>query len=308
MKKIFFLLYSIVLVAGTAAAQETTTIQPVPTPLTSKRGIPILPEYSDLALGISANPFLNYMGRILNGTNGNTPVLFDYAANPANNIAIFGKYMVDENTAYRVRFNVNIATNINKAVVGQNQLTPDPLAPAFTEDWQKNNVKNFVIAGGLEKRRGVSRVQGVYGGELVFALSKTNTEYQYGNPITLDFNAPITHSFTGSSNIVTGTTAAASVRVVEENRGTNFLIGARGFIGVEYFFAPKMSLGGEFGYMFAFRTDSKTVVTTERWDSNSQSVRQISTDTYSGSGNQGLTSIGVGLDNLSGSINLLFYF
>lgn len=314
MKKIFFLIYIVVFATGAAFAQEVTPVQEIPTPLKSKRGVTILPEYSEWGLGISADPFLGYVGNLMtlavNGTPG-----FEFAEHPAGNFinspAIFGKYIVDENTAYRVRFNVNVASDINKAVVGQDQLTPDPDAPAFVEDWQKNNIKNFVIAAGLEKRRGASRLQGVYGGELVFGLSKVKREYQYGNPISADFNAPTTHNFGG--NIVNPAFPSfpvenASVRVKEENFGSSFLIGARGFIGVEYFFAPKISLGGEFGYMFGFGSEGKTVVTTEQWDATSLSIREIKTDVFSGSNDEGFSSIGIGLDNLNGSIHLLFYF
>lgn len=303
MKKIFFLLYIIVFVAGSAFAQETTPVQDVPEPLTSKRGVPILPEYGEWGLGVSADPFLYYLGNFMNGaTAGNFNQTFDWAAHPAEalvNPAIFGKYIVDENTAYRVRFNVNIATNVTKEVIAQDQLSPDPLFPAFTEDWRKNSVKNFVLAAGLEKRRGVSRLQGVYGGELVFGLTKSNVEYQYGNPITADFNDPTTSSALGG---VVGN----GVRQTEVKGGSTFLIGARGFIGVEYFLAPKISVGGEFGYTIGFQTEGKNVVTTEQWNPVTQSIHTIKTDVYPGG--TGFTSIGASLDRLNGAISLLFYF
>lgn len=299
MKKILGFILAFSCILSSAQAQDEQTGEP----LLSKRGIAILPETGEWGLGVSANPFLSYLGNFFHGNALQGSPTFTYANNPANNIAVFGKLMRDANTAYRVRFNVNINTDINKAVVAQNELTPDPLAPAFTEDWQRFNTKQIVLTAGLEKRRGKTRLQGVYGGEVVFGLASEKVEYEYGNPITSDFNAPITNNF--GNNILTGNAAAAASRKLDENFGTIFLVGARGFIGVEYFFAPKMSIGGEFGYMFGFQTQKRALITSEAWDSTAGEVRETKTDYYD---NGGLTSIGVGLDNLSGSINLLFYF
>ena len=134
-----------------------------------------------------------------------------------------------------------------------------------------------------------------------FANSKTT--YQYGNPFTSDFNAPITHDF--GNNIAGGTPAAAGSRVIENKDGASLLAGVRGFVGVEYFFAPKISIGGEFGYTFGFQTQQRSLITTQAWDEQAGVTRETKTDKYL---NNGLTSLGVGLDNLNGSINLLFYF
>ncbi|MCB0380481.1 MAG: hypothetical protein KDD24_04440 [Flavobacteriales bacterium] len=39
--------------------------------LTSKKGEAYLPEAGDWAIGIDANPFLNYAGNLFNGNTGN---------------------------------------------------------------------------------------------------------------------------------------------------------------------------------------------------------------------------------------------
>jgi hypothetical protein len=74
---------------------------------------------------------------------------------------------------------------------------------------------------------------------------------------------------------------------------------------VEYFFAPKISIGGEFGYMVAWRSQLRRLIVRETFDPATNSPRQVNEDSFIG---DGTTSIGLGLDNLSGSINLLFYF
>lgn len=283
---------------GLLNAQDTSGI------LLSKKGIPILPEWGEFALGISANPFMEYFGNFVNGNTFNPSPPFEFPQNPSTvALALFGKLMLDDNTAIRARFGVNVGTVINKQVIAQNQVMPDPLAPLFVEDWQRVNFTSILLAGGYEKRRGQSRVQGIYGGELVFAMFGTNIEYQYGNAVSFDFNAPITANF--GNNIVTGSTAAAVSRVTEDKTGMNFFIGLRPFVGVEYFFAPKVSIGGEFGYTIGATIQNRGKVTTETWNSLTSSVATIQRDVYT---NNGVTSFSASLENLNGSLTLLFYF
>ena len=98
---------------------------------------------------------------------------------------------------------------------------------------------------------------------------------------------------------------APGVRTVSERNNNSVFLGLRGYVGVEYFFAPKMSIGGEFGYTAGFRTQGRGLITTETWDSGATQVRKIETEVFR---NNGLNSIGIGTDNLNGAINLLFYF
>lgn len=296
-RKVYNVLSLLLLSAATAFAQDATVTDPAT--LKNKKGEAYLPVADEWGLGVSASPFLGYLGNFMTGTTFNSSPSFSYASNPANNIAIFGKKMVDANTAYRVRFNVSVNSSINKFVVEQDQINGNPDYPAFAEDWAKTNATTVVIAPGYEKRRGSTRLQGIYGGELVIGYSSSTTSYQYGNPMTADFQVPTSHNFGG--NILAG----GATRVTENKFGGNFLVGARGFIGVEYFFAPKISIGGEFGYMFAFRTQGRGLVTTQTWDGGNNSIRETKTDVYN---NGGLQNIGIGIDNLSGSINLMFYF
>lgn len=301
MKKISLLLLLLGASLITWAQEPVTASEPIV--LKSKKGINILPEAKEWALGISANPFLDYGGNLLNGTSYNDPPEFTYVDNPTDNIAIFGKYMVNANTAYRVRFNVTINADVDKAVVTQNEVAPDLLFPKFTEDWRRTNSQTIVLAAGYEKRRGKGRVQGVYGGELVLGYNGTKQVYEYGNSISQDFNAPITNNF--GNNIISGSSSAASQRKVDEKFGTSIYVGARGFIGVEYFIGPKISLGAEFGYSLAVRSTGRGLVTSERWNPTTNSVLQTSTDLNN---NGYFTFVGASLDNLNGSINLLFYF
>lgn len=255
-------------------------------------------------MGVAANPFLSYAGNALNGNTFNT-TSFGFVSNPANignNLAVFGKYVKNESTHYRARFNVSANTVIDKVVVTENQLNPQPGFPAFTEDWRNTSSQTVILAAGIEKRRGSTRLQGFYGAEVVLGYSGQNVEFQYGNPISADFTSPTTNNF---GNNVSGFTPDGDIiRATNRKIGRNFMVGARGFIGVEYFFAPRISLGGEFGYMLAVRTAGRTLTETENWNNDINGVLTTNIDSYT----SGPTTIGIGLDNLTGSINLLFYF
>jgi len=305
MKRLILLIFALMFFTAVQSQEVTsTTTESETVVLKSKRGINILPEAGEWGLGISANPFLNYAGNFFQGNSFNGSPTFSYVTNPANNVGLFGKYMIDANTAYRVRFNAGVGTQVDKAVVTQNEITPDVNYPAFTEDFRKTSSQTILLAAGYEKRRGKSRVQGVYGGEVVLGYTGGKQTYEYGNSVSQDFNAPITNNF--GTNIISGTTAAAVSRVTEQKSGASYYAGVRGFIGIEYFIAPRVSIGGEFGYSLAFRSASRTLVTSERWDANSNTVKETKTDV--GTPANYFTFVGVSLDNLSGAVNLLFYF
>jgi hypothetical protein len=300
MKNIFLTLLVSVIMLGIATAQDLTN---EPGIIKSKRGFTVLPEAGEWGLGVSANPFLRYLGNIMNSDNNSEPT-FDYPSNPANNIAIFGKYVVDENTQYRVRFNISASSASNRGMLLQDEITPDPLFPNYTQDLQNVTSQSIVLAAGYEKRRGTTRLQGAYGGELVVGYSGSKQTYEYGNPLQVDFTQPNTYNF--GDNIFQDGDGDYVSRKTEQKLAPSLLVGARGFIGVEYFFAPKMAIGGEFGYTLAFRNTGKTEFTTEQWNFDTNAVVKAENNIADEQG--GFTSVGFGLDNLSGSINLLFYF
>lgn len=290
MKKIYFLLCAFTFALATYAQEESSEI------LKSKKGTPIMPEEKEFAIGISANQFLNYV------TRGAANPSFTYVSNPTNvPIALFGKMMLTPNKSIRARVALNSSSNTERRAVLKNSLTPDAIAPSFLEDWRTVNATQLLFAGGYEFRRGKGRLQGVYGGEAFFSLTGDRVNYQYGNAITADFNQPnTTNFFTG--NILT---TNGFSRVLSEKNNMNIGFGVRAFVGVEYFFAPKISIGGEFGYTLGIRGAGRILVTSETWDASADSLREIQTNSFR---DGGVRSFGAGVDNLNGAINVLFYF
>jgi hypothetical protein len=225
--------------------------------MTSKKGTPILPEAGDWSIGIGANSTLEYFGNLMNGNN--SAPSFDWQSSPN---VIRGKMMKDANTGYRLGLRLGF---------GSNKETEEAPNPGDLKETKESGMDINLMAG-IEKRRGKGRLQGVYGGEAGIGLSSGKT--------TMTYN---------------GNAAAGST--LEMKDGSGFSFDLRGFIGVEYFFAPKMSVGGEFG-----------------WGLGISSVG--AGDTKIADGNGGSTSaktgksssFGFDTDNADASINLNFYF
>lgn len=132
--------------------------------------------------------------------------------------------------------------------------------PGATEgDVTKDSYNNITIGAGIEKRRGSTRLQGYYGAMAGIGLGGSKTTYEYANKVD-------------------GAT-------IESKAGSTFGIGARAFVGVEYFVLPKISIGGEFG-----------------WGLSISSTGDASTTVYNTSGNTttttaGGSSFGIDTDN-----------
>ncbi|MEO8761275.1 MAG: hypothetical protein ABI448_10310 [Bacteroidia bacterium] len=230
--------------------------------LTSKKGEPILPEKGDWAISADATPFLNYMGNFFGKTGPNGSPTFDFLASHS---VIVGKYFLDEKTAIRAGINLAFQSHSTTNLVAQDQPGTIPagtLAPTVIDKATRSNT-GIGITAGIEKRKGKTRLQGYYGAELGFFIGGTTDKFTYGNAFaaagsTAGTSAnPYSTNWTGIPNTATSynlngntpaSVATGSGRVTQSKLGTNVEIGVRGFIGVEYFILPKMSLGGEFGW------------------------------------------------------------
>lgn len=231
--------------------------------LTSKKGEPILPEAGDWAISASANPFLNYIGML--GSSANTAPTFNFLT--GNNV-IVGKYFKDEKTAYRAGINLGFSTQtVSNNVLKDHVAAPKPgSVPDMVTDKQKTGNTGIGITVGIEKRKGKTRLQGYYGVEFAIYFAGSSTKNTYGNAMSdTTGNATSTTKFVpaGSTAGTAGKDSLMTSRVTQMKSGLNVQVGLRGFIGVEYFILPKMSLGGEFGWGLGISTWGAGQTTTE---------------------------------------------
>lgn len=223
MKKIFTVAAAIAVVAS-VSAQRGPSVYGDPT--VNRRGIALLPTCGDFALGIDAVPFLDYLGNMVNRDGNNAPSF------SSPKLGIYGKYFVQPNQAIRASLNLDI-DNVKMRTVAPN-------ITAVDEDMTKMNNFDMDLGAGYEWRRGRGRVQGFYGAELTVSLHKEGTKYEFAEKLT-----------EGQS------------RVTKDISGVGFGIGANAFVGVEYFFAPMISVGGELSYGIGYNKMPKFTTTTE---------------------------------------------
>lgn len=257
MKKKTLLLAS-ALFAGTAFAQD----------LTSKKGETIMPEAGDWAISFDAVPFLNYFGQMLSNSGATSPALGYTNGYPW---AIKGKMFKDEKTAYRAGIRLGFGNKKWANEIGvplSSTATPAtyPNLDPTTEDTYKWSYNNIVLTGGLEMRRGKTRLQGYYGGEVLIGFGGVKDTWEYGNALSSG-TAPDPTITVGSDDTDWGAMGMTSnymtdpsgtnARLLEQKVST-MMIGLRGFIGVEYFILPKISIGAEYGWGFGMTSEKTT--------------------------------------------------
>ncbi len=263
MKKSTLFVAAIALSATTAFGQ-----------LTSKDGTPILPEAGDYAIGVDAYSFLSYFGNMANGNLNNQPFGFTYT-NP--NAMITGKMFTSETQAYRVALRIGFGSSKYGNYVTKNGTISNP--PELVSDEMKSGGNFIGLGGGMEWRRGAGRLQGYYGGMLLFMMSGGKDSYTYGNAIDLTYQMPVTSDFT--TPLVGGGFASgpAASRLTEVKYGSEMGFGLRGFVGAEYFILPKLSIGGEFGWGLMFSSTGEGTSTSEFWDAPNNKVGTTTTTT-----------------------------
>lgn len=267
--------------------------------LTSKKGENYLPEAGDWAISIDAAPLLGYVQGIF-GSNG-SPSDGSWSFLNGNNV-ITGKYFVADDMAYRGGINIGFSSTTSKAYTATLDANGavDPEA-GLVVDEMKVSQSNIMLTGGLEWRKGSTRLQGYYGGELGLGFGGgSKTDYTYAN--AYNWNGT-----TGTSSQTHAVDGSVDVNNATQKGGVMF--GLRGFIGAEYFVIPKLSVGGEFGWGLGLQTFGTGTTTTTQLNTAGTATEEITTDTVAGG-----SAFGIGTDNSnpffgpSGSLKITFHF
>ncbi|MFH0895172.1 MAG: hypothetical protein V2A54_12120 [Bacteroidota bacterium] len=271
----------------------TATIQSSSQELISKKGMPILPENGDYAIGINATPFLNYFGNFLHGDSTTNTVTFAFFDNAQT---LYGKYFLKPNLAIRGKFRISVYSQTLQNYV-QDDASSDPFI--MVTDSRKQFSQNYSLTGGIEKRRGKGRLQGIYGAELAFGFSSSSSKYTYGNPFTSTIVAPTTTvSFDNNPPL----SLPAGTRTTSLKSGTNIFTALRAFAGIEFFFVPKISVGGEFGWGPSFTKYAEGTETIDYWNASNAAISSSTIKTA------GSSEFSADSDNLQGVIFILFHF
>ena len=251
--------------------------------LTSKKGEAYLPEAGDWAIGIDANPLFNYVGNLANGNINNSFGGANWFGGVPEG-TIYGKMFKDEKTAYRAMVRIGFGSSKTSKV---RELYADSSAfknstPTEFTDEVKMSGRQITLGFGLEKRRGNTRIQGVYGAQLVVGFGGSSTTNTYGmalSQLAVDLNPDLyedqyTTTTTSTPSPIPGfpptttttiDTVSGNPRTLKVDNGSTFMIGLQGFIGVEWFFAPKVSLGAEYTWGLSMTSQGASKTDTETW-------------------------------------------
>ena len=265
-----------------------------------------LPEAGDVTIGVNAVPFLNYLGNMFGKIDDNKINPKKIGGVPAvpgldnPTMSIFGKYFLTDQTA--LRLNVGIGINSitqSQYVTDDAAAVNDPLSQDVVEDTYKYRNSGMSVAVGYEWRRGSKRLQGYWGGQAILAYSNSKHFFGYGNAITEvnqyptayadenrdgDYNYQIwgtPENLPDGINLPTVTTSdnvGGNSRLLMQSDGRSWTYGLGGFVGVEYYIAPKISIGCEMSLNLLWTTGGKKYQKSERFNPDFNKVEENTTE------------------------------
>ena len=258
---VFCLLSAVIL-----SAQDSISQRPNNASVTNIHGHRILPETGDYALGIDVAPFFKYIGNMFNGNLGNNAPSFNGFGSQ-----IYGKYFLSEKTAIRARLSFDFGGNQLSKTVSQDPV--DPLNPhKTTVDHMSTDTSGMRLSVGYEFRRGYRRLQGFYGAEFALGFGSKTKTYKYGNAMTEANQTPTFWDFEAANPAET----KAPSRYLQKRDGMLLNAGLNGFVGVEYFIAPKIAIGGELQLGLYGQIATLGTTKYEMYNTNSGTVQQYS--------------------------------
>ena len=269
-----------------------------------------LPEEGDWAIGIDVVPLLKYVGNAFNGSQENEIESLGGAPFTKNNknfrnrmlmpdVSIMGKYMLTDEWALRANVGIMVRSEYDRRYVKDDKAALlNPLSNDKVIDKAHHSRNGMSIAVGAEYRKGSKRVQGVFGAGLLFAIQNDKTTYSWGNEMTT-INQNPSIAFDRNNETMLGDN-----RILKNNgQGSDFYTGITGSAGVEWFIAPKISLGAEVNLSLYYLFGNQTYIESEGYNTSTQKI-ETRTDLVS-PGNRGFY---IGTESLGGSLNMTFYF
>jgi hypothetical protein len=259
--------------------------------LLSKKGEKMLPDSGDWAIAVDAAPFFNYLGNVFSSA-GNNSIFKSFGD---SSLTVMGKYFLHEKKAVRLKLNIGVSSQNQKYNTTKDGQT-DPNV-TVVDEW-KNTRTSITLGAGIEKRKGKTRLQGLYGGEVsLFYLNGSKNKYSYGNSYSKNTIAPASNNFNGNIK-------SDGSRITQAKQGATYGLGLRGFIGMEYFIFPKIAIGMEYGVSFRVGVQGEGQEVSEIWDPIN-AERKTQTKNIGGSTNFSFDS---GLKNGNALIYASFHF
>lgn len=272
-----------------------------------------LPKAGDVTIGVNAVPFLNYLGNCFGKTENNgieTDKIGGVPAVPSLNnptMSIFGKYFLTDQTAIRLNVGIGVNSSTQSQYIQDDAaIAENPLSVDLVEDTYKYRNSGISISAGYEWRRGGKRLQGYWGGQVIFTYSNSKHFYGYGNAIT-ELNQTPTQYNSNNWNYINNQPILNNIggnsRLLMQSDGGSWTYGAGGFIGVDYYVAPKISVGCEMSLNLLWTTGGKQYQKSERYNPDFNRVEENTR--WTGKNNSGFH---FGTENIGTSLFIAFSF
>lgn len=260
-----------------------------------------LPKAGDVTIGVNAIPFLNYLGNVFGKQFENAINANEIGGVPAFNegvipgldnptMSIFGKYFLSDQTAVRLNVGIGIRSQTQSNYVQDDAaVAENPLSVDQVEDTYKYRNSGMSVAVGYEWRRGGKRLQGFWGGQAILAYSNSKHFLGYGNAITelnQDPSSTPTNVWNNSNILVNDNGLAINLppnlnnnigdnsRLLMQSDGRRWTYGVGGFVGVEYYIAPKISIGCEMSLNLLWTSGGKQYEKSERFNPDFNRVEE----------------------------------
>ncbi len=307
MKKILLILLVGCMSLMEVQAQENQTEKPAEKPAKQ-----YLPKAGDWSVGVDVTPLLKYAATIFNQKEGDlnylggspftkygrlSEMFDDDQKTLMPDVSIMGKYFLSDEFALRANIGLKVSSETKRFYVDDDKSQwENTLDEEKVVDRLRNRRSGVSIMLGGEYRKGQRRVQGVFGAGLLFALMNDKVTCKYGNALT-----DVNQNPNDDDNMPSAVNGYRPLKYF--NRGANCYLGLTGSAGVEWFMAPKVSLGAEVNLSLYYMLGKQTYLESEGYNEKTGRVEKR-VDLLS-PGDRGFY---MATECLGGSLSLNFYF
>lgn len=296
------------LIVATAAFSQTET-KPQREKKQLKDYSEYLPKTGDVAIGFSLNPLANFVGNMFNGNTWNS--LKNLAAEPMlcptpDIASIMAKYMLTDQLGLKVNLGFGCNIYSKNGYIGDDAaMMMNPLSEAKVIDTYKVNKLSGSIALGVDYHVGKQLpVQGVFGVGIIYALGHETHQYKYGNAITELNQTPAYSNDVFQSTTVFRDLHYMQGRVLSDQaEDLIHRVGAYASAGIEWFVAPKISLGANVNLNICYTLNPARATIYEGWNTATSQVEQYTE--LVAPANHGFT---FSTDNIGANLLMNFYF
>lgn len=230
----------------------------------------------DYGIGIDAVPVVDFVLDKTRIFSNSAPSSAGSMIKFYNPLTVSGKYMISDNTAYRGLLSLSYTSETEKNFVpkiGSN-------SGEKVENSERSSDLIVYIQAGKQFYRGKRNLRAFYGYDGILGITREGVKnFSYGNDLSDD---------------------NAASRVVSSNKGTEISLGARVYIGAEYYLFKNLSLSAELGYGLLYMMNGGASSKSEQFSNGdvlSKTTEQAGSNAFS-----------LDTDEMNSKIMLNFYF